>query len=317
MIEPIAKHQLPCLHRAIADINAEVFGMDDHGEHCQCNGSFQKTIITIIPGLADHNGECIRWSPDCYYLFDYFYVMYEQREHKSPCRTHHHVWRHLNGIPDFRLNLQHYLIQHLNQTYSAGRQDTCACKDNRLTTKVSSTPASTTLMTSTTLKTSTVKTSPSTDLIFTTTLPRSSSDTATPLVTTKAFPACMKYEVISDVASSKYESNSDARQCPSGNKTSHEALVIANCNTGPTNTWTKGANVMSVCSSLPSYTPVASISSGNTGLNWDRSGIFISCLGNGFKIAYQDCDTTPTLAHIISGNGTGVRDPYNYFVILN
>ncbi|XP_060603281.1 uncharacterized protein LOC132756274 [Ruditapes philippinarum] len=134
-------------------------------------------------------------------------------------------------------------------------------------------------------------------------------------INNQAFPSCKKYEIISDVASSKYESHADARQCSSGNKTSHEALVMANCDAGPTSAWKTGENVMSICSSLPSYTPIASISSGNTGLNWGRSGIFVGCLGNGFKMVYQDCDTEPTFVHVIRGNGIGTHDPYNYFVI--
>ena len=62
-------------------------------------------------------------------------------------------------------------------------------------------------------------------------------------VNISGLPLCKKYDVVSDIANSEYETSPDARLCPSGNKTSHEALVMVDCGIGATNTWKKGENV--------------------------------------------------------------------------
>ncbi|XP_053385847.1 uncharacterized protein LOC128550594 [Mercenaria mercenaria] len=133
------------------------------------------------------------------------------------------------------------------------------------------------------------------------------------------FPTCKKYEIVSDIAKGQFESHPEARQCTSGNKTSHEAFILVNCDAGSPQFWKKGASVMSSCDTLPSYTPIAAIKNGSTEAQteWELSGIFIGCVSGGFKMSYQNCDTKPTIVHIESGNGTGIHDPYNYFVIVS
>ncbi|XP_053386215.1 uncharacterized protein LOC123539422 [Mercenaria mercenaria] len=129
---------------------------------------------------------------------------------------------------------------------------------------------------------------------------------------------CQKYMSVSNIAVGKISSHPFAYLCPSGNRTSNEAFVLANCNVDSPAHWIEGPYVMKNCDRIPTYTPLATFGTEYLGIQEHEglSGIFPGCIPGGFKMAYQDCDTSATIKHIENGNGSGIDDPNNYFVIV-
>ncbi|XP_052235237.1 uncharacterized protein LOC127847405 isoform X2 [Dreissena polymorpha] len=164
------------------------------------------------------------------------------------------------------------------------------------TTTLPSTPPATTL-TQTTPTTSLPTTTPPTRMSSTgqtTTLSQMYTDT----------PRCSKFKTDFDIAGNIISHNALASVCPkSGNHSTPEAFVLNHCtlkNTNPQG-WRIGHQVMSNCAAVPPYTPVFE-TFGIYGPDTHRSGIFLECLPEpeGFKIAYQPCDSTPTIEHVSS-----------------
>ncbi|KAL3853871.1 hypothetical protein ACJMK2_013196 [Sinanodonta woodiana] len=104
-----------------------------------------------------------------------------------------------------------------------------------------------------------------------------------------------------------------ASDCIPGDHKSSEALVFVSCNISET--WRKGENVMALCSRIPMFTPIATFKNdGAYTANGGRAGMFLGCLPNGFKFAFQDCQFGIQVKHLQTG-GLFLNDPSNYYII--
>ncbi|KAH3749534.1 hypothetical protein DPMN_184032 [Dreissena polymorpha] len=152
--------------------------------------------------------------------------------------------------------------------------------------------------TTTTTTTSGTTFNPTTPTVATTTELQMYSDT----------PRCSKFKTVFDIAGTIISHNALASVCPkSGNHSSPEAFVLNHCtltNTDPKG-WKIGHQVMSNCATVPPYTPVFE-TFGIYSPDTHRSGIFLECLPEpeGFKIAYQPCDSAPTIEHVSSSEAS-------------
>ncbi|XP_052235235.1 mucin-2-like [Dreissena polymorpha] len=139
---------------------------------------------------------------------------------------------------------------------------------------------------------------PTAPTVATTTLSQMYTDT----------PRCSKFKTVFDIAGTIISDNALASVCPkSGNHSSPEAFVLNHCtltNTDPKG-WKIGHQVMYNCAAVPPYTPVIE-TFGTYSPNTHRSGIFLECLPEpeGFKIAYQPCDSAPTIEHVSSSEAS-------------
>ncbi|KAL3853901.1 hypothetical protein ACJMK2_013197 [Sinanodonta woodiana] len=126
---------------------------------------------------------------------------------------------------------------------------------------------------------------------------------------------CNKALTIVEIAHNATLAHTNASDCIPGDHKSSEALVFASCYTSSTETWSKGENVMSVCSRIPLFTPIATFRpDGVYTSNGGTAGIFLGCIPNGFKFAVQDCHSGVQIKHLLTG-GAFTNDPSTYFVI--
>ncbi|XP_052814840.1 neurogenic locus notch homolog protein 1-like [Mya arenaria] len=148
----------------------------------------------------------------------------------------------------------------------------------------------------------------------TTTLPTTTTTTTT-TKTNPVYQYCNKYSVVSDLSHGQPVANDKAPNCSSGLPTSNEAFVLNNCNVSVPKGWHQGTQVMSDCNSIPSYTAIGTFLHGYYPVGHGISGVFLECLPNGFKIAFQEhCDKSPEIRHIEQG-GAGLFDPNKYYTI--
>lgn len=307
LLEPLAIKHRHCLIMAFTEITAYVETGKDHQENCQCTGDFPRQDLNFVFGHDNWAG-CFYANPDCKYLFDYFYHEYGQHNQWSQCKTHHHVWKHLRDTHFSIGDPQESLVLHLGSTFSHGKENLCTCHTGQVQPIPHVTDAPP--MTTTHVPPTTTHSAYSTKL--STVLQTSTPKATSPL----AIPKCQKYNVISDIANSLSEEHPSARQCSTGQRTSHEAYVIVNCGLGSSDTWQKGVNVMTNCDNIPLYTPIAAANTNTGDQKWILSGIFLGCVNGGFKMAYQDCGLAPSLVHVDGINGTGKLDPDSFSVIL-
>ncbi|XP_052283888.1 mucin-5AC-like isoform X4 [Dreissena polymorpha] len=154
-------------------------------------------------------------------------------------------------------------------------------------------------------------TTPPNIVITTTDTPTTTFNQTTPTVSTTTelhmhtdTPRCSKYKTDFYIAGNVISHNALASVCPkSGNHSSPEAFVLDHCtltNADPKG-WKIGHQVMANCAAVPPYTPVIE-TFGTYSPNTHRSGIFLECLPepDGFKIAYQPCDSAPTIENVSS-----------------
>ncbi|WAR10235.1 hypothetical protein MAR_035311, partial [Mya arenaria] len=100
---------------------------------------------------------------------------------------------------------------------------------------------------------------------------------------------CDPHKVITILAHAQIVTHPDAHPCSDVQVGTNEDLVLNACNLTAPTTWTRGVNVMTICSSIPKYTPIASFQS-STGYSYhaeggEQSGVLLECDtdGNGFK----------------------------------
>merc|ERR1712137_270322 len=132
-----------------------------------------------------------------------------------------------------------------------------------------------------------------------------------PSVTT----SCSKFCAVTAVADKRSLLANNALQCPDPTFGSSEALLANCCGLNNTSNWQAGPHVMTDCSAIPKYTPVASFNQGV--VQPDSEAIFIGCLTQpeiGIKIIRQNCTEAPSIVHVNMTQG-GYPSPYNYFVI--
>ncbi|KAK3595354.1 hypothetical protein CHS0354_008777 [Potamilus streckersoni] len=127
---------------------------------------------------------------------------------------------------------------------------------------------------------------------------------------------CTKALTIGILAYGLKQANTEAGDCQPGSKdhVASEALVINMCNTLEPHNWKEGQHVMSVCDSVPLYTPVATFFDGKYSSQGGLAGIFVGCLENGFKMIVQECDRNITVIHITTG-GHFLMDPRSYSIV--
>ncbi|WAR10258.1 hypothetical protein MAR_035334, partial [Mya arenaria] len=100
---------------------------------------------------------------------------------------------------------------------------------------------------------------------------------------------CDPHKVITILAHAQIVTHPDAHPCSDVQVGTNEDLVLNACNLTAPTTWTRGVNVITICSSIPKYTPIASFQS-STGYSYhaeggEQSGVLLECDtdGNGFK----------------------------------
>ncbi|XP_052812142.1 delta-like protein 4 [Mya arenaria] len=148
-----------------------------------------------------------------------------------------------------------------------------------------------------------------------TTAPTSSVTSTTAPTTTPPYPYshCNKYSTVGDLAHNDSVEQPTAFQCSSGSHTGSDAFVLQNCNVNASNQWMQGRQVVTDCSDIPAFTPIATFEVG-TFSSKNVAGVFIDCLSNGFRIATQSCDQSPTIVHIANG-GSGNLNPNAYYTV--
>ncbi|KAK3600123.1 hypothetical protein CHS0354_011847, partial [Potamilus streckersoni] len=68
---------------------------------------------------------------------------------------------------------------------------------------------------------------------------------------------CNKASTILTIMHNTTVSHPNAPACVNGDHRSSEALVFVNCNTTSTATWRRGENVVTACTSIAQFTPIA------------------------------------------------------------
>ncbi|XP_045179940.2 uncharacterized protein LOC123539423 [Mercenaria mercenaria] len=314
MLEPLQSKSHTCLRELINNMAAYIQSHNSAGKDCRCSHDFARDVVHPLGNNHDHYLECLAYNSNCEYLFNYFYLRLHQTHEVSRCQPHYHVWTHLRDIRNrLGLDQQSEMILHLIQTYSNGHENVCKChQDAKTTTTERSLVKSTLPLRVTEIhQVTTNLTNPTTIEPVVQTIPSTQSSV-------KITSTCQKYRSVSNIAVGEISSHPLAYLCPSGNRTSNEAFVLVNCNVGSPANWIKGLNVMENCDRIPTYTPIATFGAEYLGIHEHKglSGIFLGCIPGGFKMAYQDCDTSATIKHIENGNGSGIDDPNTYFVIV-
>ncbi|XP_060603294.1 uncharacterized protein LOC132756286 isoform X2 [Ruditapes philippinarum] len=354
MLIPLHDKSHSCLRQLITIAAGYVESHNIDGTGCHCSHKFDREHVHSIGHNHDNYWTCVVHNSNCEYLFHYFYLRTSQTHAKSQCQSNSHVWTHLRDIRGhLGVDVQTDIILHLAQTFSKGHENVCTCtKVSTLKAEPSSTvTVSLTTKPTTQENTFASATSP---FVPSATQPASGTSkhntehfnnhqitssfggsTATSshaIQNPQPVPSnidqsstnalnittnCEKYRSISGIAASVSVSHPLAYLCLSGNRTSNEAYVLVNCQVGIPENWKEGPNVMANCASIPTYTPIATFKTEYAGVRDHEglSGIFLGCTYGGFKIAFQNCDTYATIKHIESASGSGIDDPYNYFVI--
>ncbi|XP_052813104.1 uncharacterized protein LOC128240493 [Mya arenaria] len=158
-----------------------------------------------------------------------------------------------------------------------------------------------------------------THAVQTTKAPLTTQTSTVPPTTTSSDPVnhdCNKFSVVSDLSHGQPVANGHAPNCSSGSYASTEAFVLNNCNVTTPDLWHPGMQVMSNCNAIPAYTAVGTYLEGIYAVGTGLSGVFLECIPNGFKIAFQvACDKSPEIRHIEQG-GLGFLDPNTYYIIV-
>ncbi|XP_052813989.1 integumentary mucin C.1-like [Mya arenaria] len=238
--------------------------------------------------------------------------LFEQVENAG-CSSHQQLWTTLYHISDYgSYDCMSDMIYRAVERYQDAAHDPCVCEET------TTTPKTTTTTTPTTTTTTTTKPTTSSTTTSTTT----TSTTTIPTTTAPVFKhTCDPHKVITILAHAQIVTHPDAHPCSDVQVGTNEDLVLNACNLTAPTTWTRGVNVMTICSSIPKYTPIASFQS-STGYSYhaeggEQSGVLLECDtdGNGFKMATQFCEYSPEIIHIRSQDFFQ-NDADNYYVIV-
>ncbi|KAL4217059.1 hypothetical protein ACF0H5_023515 [Mactra antiquata] len=232
------------------------------------------------------------------------------------CQDHRHLWSALGNIHTVNgVDCQKDLIIRTTLRFPSSANDTCKCYYPHTSTTSQTSPTTTTSAATITSPTHAPSTNAPLHVTATSTDAISQTTEISTMVTSKY--TCNQIATLQSIATATHITYDNSTVCDTDDGGSDDGFTKLVC--GSMNrTWYKGISVMEACKANPvkiqPYTAIATFTTDIYNSRGGQSGVFLKCETDGFSMAVQYCNTSPSVIQIDT-SGVFTKNPYYYFVV--